>query len=469
MGLLTSSLLVVALAGSAATAGATPVDPQARKAQVDHNIVTSRAQLDETSQALVSAYDALQKTQGEVSVARAQLGAADGALNKAEAKNLETARQLEVARADEAKVADELTKNAAAAEQTQGFVGDIARHSYQSGGLGSWSMTLEALVNGDDPTAGVAMADSVLRYQKGVLQRLSTVRAEGTAQQDHLVGIRREVAHLKAKAAAGVIAAQQARDKASAAKGKLDQLEAQQRKSAAVVSARKQVETAELKSMQAESDHLEKILVARAKAARIRAAKAKAAAMARAKAARVAAATAAREARVKRTRAADAAAARAAAVARTAEAQARPASPGSSGPSAAPARGTGFLSYPVNGPLSSPFGFRFHPILHIEILHAGQDFAVACGTPVHAAADGDIVTTGWAGPSGQRVVIDHGLVGGVDLVTAYFHLSKILVRGGHVKRGQVIALSGTTGRSTGCHLHFETREDGVPVNPVKWL
>ena len=82
---------------------------------------------------------------------------------------------------------------------------------------------------------------------------------------------------------------------------------------------------------------------------------------------------------------------------------------------------------------------------------------------------GYAVSAGWGGADGNRLVIDHGIVSGVDLATTYNHLTSWVVTGGHVARGQLVAYSGTTGFSTGCHLHFETRQDGTPVNPRNWL
>jgi murein DD-endopeptidase MepM/ murein hydrolase activator NlpD len=87
---------------------------------------------------------------------------------------------------------------------------------------------------------------------------------------------------------------------------------------------------------------------------------------------------------------------------------------------------------------------------------------------VHAAAGGTIISAGWAGGYGNRIVVDHGVVRGAELATTYNHLTRI-VAGGRVSRGQVIAYSGTTGTSTGCHLHFETLVNGVYVNPMGWL
>ncbi|MDQ2757283.1 MAG: M23 family metallopeptidase, partial [Actinomycetota bacterium] len=133
------------------------------------------------------------------------------------------------------------------------------------------------------------------------------------------------------------------------------------------------------------------------------------------------------------------------------------------------AGGNGFLRYPANAAITSEYGQRYHPILHYWKLHTGTDFGVACGTPVYAAADGTVISAGWGGGDGIRVVIDHGIVSGVDLASTYNHLSRLVVTGGRVSRGQLIAYSGNTGYSTGCHLHFETLENGAFVNPRKWI
>ena len=122
----------------------------------------------------------------------------------------------------------------------------------------------------------------------------------------------------------------------------------------------------------------------------------------------------------------------------------------------------GFMR-PVSGPITSGFGMRYHPILHITRLHAGIDFGVRTGTPVHAAAAGVIVASQYMRGYGNVVMIAHGS----DLSTVYAHLSRRIVAvGQHVEKGQVIALSGATGLATGPHLHFEIRVHGRPVNPL---
>jgi len=122
----------------------------------------------------------------------------------------------------------------------------------------------------------------------------------------------------------------------------------------------------------------------------------------------------------------------------------------------------GGLSFPVSGRITSTFGYRVHPITGVYKLHTGVDISVRTGTPVHAAADGTVIIAGWMPAYGYEVVIDHG--GGVS--TLYGHNSRLLVSVGEdVKRGQVIAKSGSTGYSTGPHCHFEKRVNGHPVNP----
>ena len=133
--------------------------------------------------------------------------------------------------------------------------------------------------------------------------------------------------------------------------------------------------------------------------------------------------------------------------------------------------GGGFLSYPVmNTYITSPYGMRMHPILHVWKLHDGTDFHADCGTPVYAAAPGRVLSEYYNAGYGNRIILDHGFVRGVSLQTSYNHLTSFVARSGQqVKRGQLIAYSGTTGYSTACHLHFMVYVNGYTVNPVTWL
>lgn len=126
----------------------------------------------------------------------------------------------------------------------------------------------------------------------------------------------------------------------------------------------------------------------------------------------------------------------------------------------------GEFAWPANGPLTSAYGYRMHPVLGYSRLHAGIDIGAAYGTPVWAADGGVVSFTGVMSGYGNVVIVDHG--GG--LATTYNHLSAFLVEDGQtVSRGQQIGLIGATGMVTGPHLHFEVRANGSPVDPMPYL
>jgi len=123
-------------------------------------------------------------------------------------------------------------------------------------------------------------------------------------------------------------------------------------------------------------------------------------------------------------------------------------------------------SAPVDGPVGSGFGFRSDPFTGRTALHAGLDFPAETGTQIHAAAGGLVLESAWHPEYGQVIEIDHGN----GLSTRYAHCSKVLVSAGSlVKRGQLVGLIGTSGRSTGPHLHFEVLLDRVPQDPARFL
>ena len=152
--------------------------------------------------------------------------------------------------------------------------------------------------------------------------------------------------------------------------------------------------------------------------------------------------------------------------ARAAAAAAAAQSSGGQGASDNWVQGTGQLGWPVSGEITSPYGYRVHPIWGTTIYHSGIDIGVDEGTPVHAADGGVVVWSGWMGGYGYAVVIDHGN----GLSTLYGHNSELAVdEGQSVAKGQVISYAGSTGNSTGPHVHFEVRANGDPVDPMGYL
>ncbi|HVQ88160.1 MAG TPA: peptidoglycan DD-metalloendopeptidase family protein [Actinomycetes bacterium] len=127
------------------------------------------------------------------------------------------------------------------------------------------------------------------------------------------------------------------------------------------------------------------------------------------------------------------------------------------------------FSQPGSGEVTSPYGMRMHPILHVYKLHTGIDYAVGDGK-IRAAKDGRVVRAGYDVAYGNYVVILHGQFKGRSVATLYAHSAALYVhQGDHVKTGDVIALVGASGYATGPHLHFEVRLDGRPVNPAPFL
>lgn len=128
--------------------------------------------------------------------------------------------------------------------------------------------------------------------------------------------------------------------------------------------------------------------------------------------------------------------------------------------------GGGALNWPLGGPITSPFGWRVHPITGASRFHSGIDIGGDYGDTIHAAGAGVVSYAGWISGYGYAVIIDHG--GGIS--TLYGHNQALLVSEGQsVSQGQPIAECGSTGNSTGPHCHFEVRVDGEPVNPMGYL
>jgi murein DD-endopeptidase MepM/ murein hydrolase activator NlpD len=128
--------------------------------------------------------------------------------------------------------------------------------------------------------------------------------------------------------------------------------------------------------------------------------------------------------------------------------------------------GNGTLSWPVNGSVSSPFGYRIHPILGYRKMHTGIDISVGYGVPIRSSAAGTVIYASWMGGYGNVIIVDHG----DGLSTLYAHQSSLAVGNGtHVARGQTIGYVGSTGFSTGPHLHYEVRVNGNPVDPMGYL
>ncbi len=424
-------LCAAALATTTAQAMPAGSDPGKDKRKVDARIDTLREQLDDTNKDLADAYLALQQTKNAMPAVRAALEKAQQAASAADRANAVAAQELEAAVASEKKAQAQLTKTTTEVTESRTRVAQFAAQIYQEQGFGQLDMALTS----SDPQQfadRIALVDTVMDVQSEAMERLATERAGLAALEDHLSALRVDSAAKKKLAEAALARAKKARDAAARAKAEMDALAARQASQARAVADKLASDKARLGRMEAEQARLKAILVKRAAEAK-------------------------RKAEAARKKAA-------------AERKRRNQSSGSSsGGGGSSNSSDGYLSRPSSGRVSSEYGMRFHPVYLYWKLHSGRDYAAPCGSPVRAAASGTIISAGDGGGYGNRVVIDHGLVSGEGLATTYNHLKSIRKWGGRVTRGQVIGYEGSTGTSTGCHLHFETLENGDFVDPRKWL
>lgn len=130
----------------------------------------------------------------------------------------------------------------------------------------------------------------------------------------------------------------------------------------------------------------------------------------------------------------------------------------------------GLFIRPVPGYVTSPFGYREHPIYHYWGLHDGTDFGVSCGEPMRAIAGGTVIARYWSDVYGNRLYLSLGQINGKNVTAVYNHATSYrLGVGDHVAQGDVVGYVGSTGWSTGCHLHFTILVNGDAVDPMNWL
>jgi len=385
-----------------------------RENEVRGEITQAERHLDQSSDRLVAATRALDAAQARLDSARRHLVRTRGELAAAEAFDqamqvrLETAIvRLGVARADLANGREEVSTQEQVMRQ-------IAVQNYQAGdpGLLGLSMVLTSQ-RPAELTSQLNSLRSVLDKAAVTLDRLDAARVLLTVQEHELEEAKGEVADQRKAAAENLEHKAVLESQAQAAETIVSDLVAVRARANEVAAAARAQDLRRLRALERERGRIAALLETRAEAARRRAA-------------------------------------------------ARPS------PTSQPDHG--FLSYPVDSYITSPYGMRFHPVYHRWALHDGTDFGAACGTPILAAVGGTVVATYYNAGYGNRVIVDNGFHRGVGLGTAYNHLSSdSTFVGERVERGEVIGYAGTTGFSTGCHLHFMVFENGATVDPMNWL
>ncbi|WP_104118112.1 M23 family metallopeptidase [Arthrobacter sp. B1805] len=489
----TSVALVVALAlGFSTPVVADELDD--RKSALENEIAEVQQSMEYLDSDIAETIGALKTYQGQLPGAQQALADAQGRVEAATDEVGALAVRVDLAQETKTKITEELRADEQKMDETRRVIGQIATEAYKNGGVPTNVSLLLGAEGVEDFTESMDMVDQALRSQNAAMERLSEQNATNANSQARLVAVEAEITKLKQKADDALAAEQSARDAAASEKVKVDKLVADtsalsaklqeqkpviEAKLASVENAHQQVNADIAERQRRQIEEARKAEEARQKAEQERLRAEAEAAAAAEQARRQAEAEAAAAAETAR-RAAEAAAANRPAPAPVRPAPVAPVAPVVAAPPAAPpSNPSSFgLRAPVNAPISSGFGWRPTPVGTIDFngtggyMHTGIDYGVGCGTPLYAPAAGEV----WYADSnvlpgaGNRIVLNHGVVGGNALATNYYHLTSYLVSvGQRVSAGQLIGYTGTTGNSTGCHLHFETMLNGTLVDPMGLL
>lgn len=481
----------VALVGGSLAIGlaipqASADDLDDQKARIEQQLVQTRSQLNHSTQELNTAAAAVERSRIELEDAQAQLALTRVELAKAEKRDAALEAKLAAARKKLAKTRKQIESGVAKLDAQRGQVGAVVQSQWQQKTNLMPVAVLAQSGSTRDLQTRLQLSKTMFDASESKMKALQEAQRALNAKRAEQTTIEAEIA-VDRKAAADNLELRKGLEARAA--GQAQQVTAlvaanvkAQQSAAAEVTADQQ-QYAQLTAERAETERLIKARIEaqrRAAAAAAAAEAAKRAAEARAAEARRQAELRAAQQRAAQIRDAQArAAANRAAEQRAAEqkaAQERQAANNNSNSggnsnnsSGGSAPSGGGLSLPVSAPITSPFGMRFHPVLKVYKLHDGTDFGAGCGTPIRAVYSGTVVQKqNWNTALGNRVVIDHGSVNGTYVSAGYNHAMQPMnvSVGQRVSKGQVIGYVGTTGYSTGCHLHFQMWKNGNISNPM---
>jgi murein DD-endopeptidase MepM/ murein hydrolase activator NlpD len=442
---LVAAALVVTLA-----AGLGASVPMAQADELEDRQAALEAEASRVEQSLEFVDSKIAKAAGDLVIYQGRLPGAQQALLEAQGRVASAVREVEalaarvdLAQQSKAKITEQLENDKQKIGETKKLIGQIASQAYKSGGVPTNVALLFGSNDGGNLTETMDLADQAMRSQNAAMTKLTQQNATNVNSQARLAAVEEEIRELKAKADAALAREKAARDEAAAKKAEVDKLIADTSRLNSQLQAAKPGIQAKLQLVKKQQQTVAAEIAERDRKLRE-----------------------AWEAEQRRLAEAAAAAARA-----------RNEVPPPYNPPVVPPNSAFGLIHPVSAPISSGFGWRATPPGTIDFygqggyMHTGLDFGAACGTPVYAAAAGTVFSAGWGNDGGgNRVKISHGVVGGHSLTTVYYHNTSVVVsEGQQVSRGQVIAYSGTTGNSTGCHVHFETWLDSAAVDPMTLL
>ena len=404
---LAAALVVAVALPLVATTGVAPAGAADETEQARQRVAEAAGELEDSTAAHQAAAAQLRQVAATLPAAQRAAAQARGELAAARARAQEAARAVQVAEVAAANAQRKVDEASARVAERQQSIGLLARRSYQQGPLGD----LAAVIDSGSPQELVDRAATVQVVFRGLdseVLRISRDRLALANTTARLEAQQQVLERARREATEGAARAVTTAQRADAAAARVAELVATRRRALAAAETERAADLAAYRRAQAESAAL---------AARLRA-----------------------------------------------EAERRKRAGSLS------ERAQGRMLWPADGPMTSRYGYRTHPIYGDRRFHAGIDIGAGSGSPIAAADDGVVVFAGVQSGYGNIVLISHGLERGRELVTAYAHQSAILVSDGErVRKGQTIGRVGSTGNSTGPHLHFETRLDGDPVDPLDYV
>jgi murein DD-endopeptidase MepM/ murein hydrolase activator NlpD len=412
---------------SPASAEGSKEDKIAERAEVDQQLEDLRIELSDVNDDLADTYLALAETELLIPQAQQDLEDAQIALGEAQEEDRVIGERLTEAEDEERRLSGEVEKGQEEVDRSDDELATVALSAYKGGGLPSPSTVF---VGNQSPQDAV---DRSMNYRLTMASqgtRLDTLRTDQSVTEnsaERLTAVREEIKQLKIDAEKALERTRIAEQEATDAKNELDALYETQKTQRDDLEKKKTQYEGDQKDLETRSTTLDGEIEELARQEREREEKLK-------------------------------------------SQQQSSGGGGGGAPVAGSANTGGGWVYPVNARLNSNFGWRYHPIYGTRKLHAGVDFPVACGVPVGAAHSGRVIARTYNSGSGNKIILSHGVMNGRLVTTSYHHLQGFAKPvGAQVSAGDTVGYVGTTGSSTGCHLHFETHEDGNAVNPNKYL
>jgi murein DD-endopeptidase MepM/ murein hydrolase activator NlpD len=410
-----------------------------QRAKVKEQIAKTKSDLNESTKTLSAAVVAVDKAQNKLDAATARLTTTRQALRVAQTKDTQIAAKLQQARANLAVAVAAVVAGQARLEAQQAKAGQVVRDQYQKQ---TNLLPIALLVDPDsseDLQTRLQWSTTLFDTAQAEIDRLTLLQRQLNAARARQAEQEAKFAAARSEAAANLKIKKGLEARAAAQEATVARLLGQRKTAedaAATDVAKDKARYSELVKERASVERHIATRIAKAAAERKRAAERKAAQRSRS----------------------------------TAKHNHRSSHPRrSTHHSTMSSAGHGF-SFPVAAHITSPFGMRFHPVLHYWKLHDGTDFGAGCGTPIRAPRAGRVAERYYNAGYGNRLMIDHGYLGGRYVTTGYNHAGRYIVRvGQRVQKGQVIGYVGSTGFSTGCHLHLMVWLNGRLRNPMTWF